>query len=337
VTEGVAPSKLGTQPIGEVARMLEGVYQLKLPVPFPLRFVSVYLVAGEDGWTLIDSGYDYPPTYEAWERGAEGAGCDLERDVARVLVTHFHPDHLGGARWLQERSGAPVYMLEAEIPFSRRLWGDPGGRKTFTEYLIQSGMPRQMAEPAAAEIRSGLPLPDEMLPLQAGERFPLGNGAARVIHAPGHADNQFVLHDEARSILYAADHLLLEITPNVGLWPESEPHPLVRYMRSLDELRGLGSDLVLPAHGPVFHDLDGRIEEIVAHNGERLDVMRAVLEDTPKTPYEVSRAVFRGAVTVRQRCFALAETLAHLDHLALEERAELVEGASVAYRVATCS
>jgi glyoxylase-like metal-dependent hydrolase (beta-lactamase superfamily II) len=332
VTEGVAPSKLGAQPIGEVARVAEGVYQLKLPVPFPLRFVSVYLVEGKDGWTLIDSGYDYPPTYEAWERGAEGAGCDLERDVARILVTHFHPDHLGGARWLQERSGAPVCMLEAEIPFSRRLWGDPGGRKTFTEHLIQNGMPPQMAEPAAAEIRSGLPLPEEMLPLRAGVRFTLGSGVARVIHAPGHADNQFVLHDEARGILYAADHLLLEITPNVGLWPESEPRPLARYVKSLDELRGLNADLVLPGHGPVFHDLAGRIEELVIHHAERLDVMRAVLRDDPRTPYEVSRTVFRGAVTVRQRCFALAETLAHLDHLALEGRAELVGGATVAYR-----
>jgi glyoxylase-like metal-dependent hydrolase (beta-lactamase superfamily II) len=315
----------------------EGVYQLKLPVPFPLRFVAVYLVRGGDGWTIIDAGYDYPPTYEAWERGAVGAGCDLERDVARVLVTHFHPDHLGGARWLQERSGAPAYMLEAEIPFSRRLWGDPGTRETFAEYLVQNGMPPRMAEPAAAEIRSGLRLPEEILPLRTGERVPLGGGAARVIHSPGHADHQFVLHDEARGILFAADHLLLEITPNVGLWPESEPHPLARYLESLDGLRGLNANLVLPGHGPVFHALDGRIEELVIHLAERLDVMCAVLQDGPKTPYEVSRVVFRGAVTVRQRCFALAETLAHLDHLALEGRAELVGGATVAYRVATRS
>jgi glyoxylase-like metal-dependent hydrolase (beta-lactamase superfamily II) len=103
-------------------------------------------------------------------------------------------------------------------------------------------------------------------------------------------------------------------------------------MKSLDELRGLNANLVLPGHGPVFHDLDGRIEELVIHHAERLEVMRAVLKDGTKTPYEVSRTVFRGAVTVRQRCFALAETLAHLDHLALEGRAELVEGATVAYR-----
>lgn len=331
--EGVAPSRLGVQPIGEVAQVAGGVYQLKLPVPFPLRFVSVYLVEGEDGWTIIDSGYDYPPTYEAWERGADEVGCDLERSIARILVTHFHPDHLGGARWLQERSGAPVYMLDAEIPFSRRLWGDPGARKTFAGYLIQNGMPRQMAEPAAAEIRSGLPLPEEILPLRSGERIPLGTGEARVIHTPGHADNQYVLHGEARAILFAADHLLLEITPNIGLWPESEPHPLARYLKSLDGLRGLKANLVLPGHGSAFHDLDGRIDEIVAHHAERLGVMRAVLEDGQKTPYEVSRVVFRGAVTVRQRCFALAETLAHLDHLVLQDGAERVGGERVTYRV----
>ena len=332
MAEGVAPSRLGAQPIGEVARVAAGVHQLKLPVPFPLRFVSAYLVDGEDGWTIIDAGYDYPPTYEAWERGAPAVGCDLDQDVTRIVVTHFHPDHLGGARWLQERSGARAYMLEPEIPFARRLWGDPGARKSFAMYLIQNGMPRRMAEPAAAEIRSGLPLPQEILPLRPGERIPLGKGAARVIHTPGHADNQFVLHDEAQGVLFAADHLLLEITPNIGLWPESEPHPLARYLGSLVGLRGLNADLVLPGHGSVFHDLDGRIGEIAAHHAERLDVMRAVLEDRPKTPYEVSRVAFRGAITIRQRCFALAETLAHLDHLTLEGRAELVEDATFAYR-----
>ena len=332
MSEGVAPSKLGAQPIGETARVAEGIYQLKLPVPFPLRFVSVYLVEGEDGWTIIDAGYAYPPTYETWEREASEVGCDLSNDVARIIVTHFHPDHLGGARWLQERSRAPVYMLEDEIPFARRLWGDPAGRETFIEYLIRHGMSRGMAEPAAAEVRSGLPLPDEMLPLQAGERFIVGSGTVRVIHTPGHADNQFILHDETRGILFAADHLLLEITPNIGLWPESEPHPLARYMKSLDELRGLEANLILPGHGPVFHDLDGRIKEILVHHAERLDVMQATLQDGPKTPYKISRVVFRGAITVRQRCFALAETLAHLDHLVLENRAERLEYGTVAYR-----
>jgi glyoxylase-like metal-dependent hydrolase (beta-lactamase superfamily II) len=317
------------QGVGEAARVVEGVWQIKLPVPFPLEFVSVYLVSGADGWTLIDAGYDYPPAREAWRVGALSAGCDLSRDVARVVVTHFHPDHVGAARWLQEVSAAPVFMMEGEILFARRLWGSPDA-EPFVGMLVRHGMPREMAEAAAGAMRSGLALPEEILPLRAWEKVPMGEGRARVVHAPGHADHQLVLHDEGRRILYAADHLMLGITPNIGLWPETDPHPLARYLGSLASMRGLDADLVLPGHGPVFRDLDGRIGELAAHHAERLEAMRAEITTAPKSAYEVSRSLFRGALTVHQRSFALAETLAHLDHLVFEGRARVEEGDTLA-------
>jgi glyoxylase-like metal-dependent hydrolase (beta-lactamase superfamily II) len=327
----VAPSEFATQPIGEAALVADGVWQLKLPVPFPLRFVSVYLVEGRDGWTLVDAGYDYPPAREAWEAGAAAAGCDLARDVERIVVTHFHPDHIGAARWLGEKTGAPVCMMEREIPFARKIWSSSDAGP-FLEYLIRNGMPESAAGSAAAVMRYALPLPEELLPLRPSETLTVGEGAVRIIHVPGHADNQIVLHDETRGILFAADHLLLGITPNIGLWPESEPHPLARYIESLESLRGLGADLVLPGHGPAFHDLDGRIGELISHHEERLEVMRQELLNRPKTPHEVSRLVFRGTLTDHQRCFALAETLAHLDHLVLEGQAERLENEVVVFR-----
>jgi glyoxylase-like metal-dependent hydrolase (beta-lactamase superfamily II) len=223
--------------------------------------------------------------------------------------------------------------MEAEIPFARKLWGSPDA-SPFVGLLARHGMPREMAEKGAAGMRSGLALPEEILPLRAGEKVRMGNGAVRVIHAPGHADHQLVLHEEGRGILYAADHLMLGITPNIGIWPETEPHPLARYLDSLEGMRNLEADLVLPGHGPVFRDLGGRVEEITAHHAERLGAMRATLEAGPRTPYEVSRIVFRGTLSVYQRCFALAETLAHLDHLALDGRARAREGEMVTYEAA---
>jgi glyoxylase-like metal-dependent hydrolase (beta-lactamase superfamily II) len=329
----VAPSGLATQPIGEAAPVAEGVWQLKLPVPFPLRFVSVYLVEGNDGWSIVDAGYDYPPARAAWESGAAAAGCDLGQDVDRIVVTHFHPDHIGAARWLEERTRAPVYMMEREIPFARKLWGssDVG---PFVEYLIRHGMSQEAAGATVAVVRYSLPLPDEMVPLRPGEKLTMGDGVARIVHVPGHADNQIVLHDETRGILFAADHLLLGITPNIGLWPESEPHPLARYLESLESTRGLGADLVLPGHGPVFHDLVGRIGELIYHHEERLETMRRTVSDRPMTAYEVSRIVFRGTLTEHQRCFALAETLAHLDHLVLEGRAQRIENEAITFQSA---
>ena len=332
VTGGVTPSKLGAQPVGKAAEVAEGVYQLKVPVPFPLVFVSAYLVEGGDGWTVIDTGFDYPEGREAWEVGARQIGLDLDQDVARIVVTHFHPDHLGLARWLQERSGAPVYMLESEIEHSREVWSAPDP-SAFVQYLVRNGMDRTSAGEAAGHMRANLALPEEMLPLRDGEKLEIGAGTARVVHAPGHADHQIMLHDEERKVLYAADHVLLRITPNIGLWPDTEPEPLARYLESISNLRGLReADLVLPGHGPLFHDLDGRIVELLQHHEERLDLMRGTLGDEPRTSFDVSREVFRYALSLYERCFALTETLAHLEHLVATGRVERVENGMVGFR-----
>lgn len=309
----------------------EGVYQLKVPVPIPLVFVSAYLVEGEDGWTAIDTGFDYPEGRETWEIEARAVGCDLRRDVSRIVVTHFHPDHLGAAHWLQEIGGAPVYMLESEIENSREIWAD-ADPAPFIEHLVGNGMARALAERAAAKMRAHLVLPEKMVPLRAGEEIPLGTGTARVVHAPGHADHQIMLHDEERRMLFAADHVLLRITPNIGRWPESEPNPLARYLESIRSMLGLPADLVLPGHGPLFHDLDGRIEELLRHHEERLELMRREIEGAPKTPFEVSRKVFRYGLSIYERCFALTETLAHLEHLVLEGRAERIDDDIASFR-----
>jgi glyoxylase-like metal-dependent hydrolase (beta-lactamase superfamily II) len=75
----VIPSELATQPIGEAAPVAEGIWQLKLPVPFPLRFVSAYLVEGEEGWTLIDAGYDYPRPARRGKQGPPSRAVILRR------------------------------------------------------------------------------------------------------------------------------------------------------------------------------------------------------------------------------------------------------------------
>ena len=321
----VAPSQLGAQPVGEVAEVAEGVYQLKVPIPIPLVYVSAYLVEGDGGWTLIDTGFDYDEGKVAWKAGARSLGFSLEHDVSRIIVTHFHPDHLGAARWLQETSGAPVYMLESEIENSRAVW-ENGDSSTFVENLVRHVMDRETTERETASMRMSLALPEKMAALGEGEKLALGHGMARVVRAPGHADHQIVLHDEGRRLLFAADHILLKITPNVGLWPETAPNPLRRYEESLRSMRDLPAETILPGHGPIFHDLRGRVDELLAHHEERLEEMLGEITGGPKTSFEVSRKVFRYGLSIYERCFALAETLAHLDHLVLQGRAERIEG-----------
>jgi len=332
VSQGVPPSSLATQPIGEASRVSEGIYQLKLPVPFPLRFISSYLVEGRNGWTVIDPGFDYPPARETWEKGAAEVGLDLDRGVERIIVTHLHPDHIGLARWLEERSGAPVWMLEGEIENARHVWDPKRGTEGFVRYLMRNGMDERTAGATAGTTRLGVRVPEHLIPLRHGDKIALGDSESRVLHTPGHSDFHFVLHDERRRLLFAGDHLLLHITPNIGLWTYTAPRPLERYLDSLRGLRGLEVDLVFPGHGPLFHDLDGRIEELILHHEERLEVMQAAFDGGPATPFEVARRVFPEDLSDHQLRFALAETLAHLEYLVDEGRAERLDGDVAGYR-----
>ena len=332
MNEVVRPSTLASQPIGEAARVVEGVHQLKLPVPFPLKFVASYLIEGQDGWTIIDPGFDYPPAREVWESEAARMGLDLDRDVARIIVTHLHPDHIGLARWLERRSGAPVFMLQNEITNARQVWDLSRGNEGFVRYMMRHGMDPDTAGATSGTTRFGVRLPECLIPLQPEDRIELGGSEARVIHTPGHSDFHFVLHDERRRLLFAGDHLLLEITPNIGLWTYTAPRPLHRYLGSIKSLRGLDADLVFPGHGPLFHDLDGRIEELAFHHEERLSVMHEALQGEPATAFEVARRVFPDDLSDHQLRFALAETLAHLEHLVDHRRAERLDGNVIRYR-----
>ena len=332
MTRGVPSSSLGTQPIGEISRILDDVYQLKLPVPFPLRFVASYLISGEGGWTIVDAGFDYPPAREVWEAGAAEVGLDLDGDVAQILVTHLHPDHVGLARWLEGRSGAPVQMLSGEIESARRVWGVRRNSEAFVEFLVRNGMDRQAAGGVVGTTELNVRLPEQIQALYPGDGVLLGGYKARVIHTPGHSDHHFVLHDERRRILFAGDHLLLRITPNIGLWVYTAPRPLGRYLASLKGLRGLDVGLVLPGHGPLFHDFDGRIDELLRHHEERLSIMHAAFDGMPATPFDITRRVFPEELSDHQLRFALAETLAHLEHLVEEGRAQRIDGDVVSYR-----
>ena len=332
MSEVVRPSTLASQPIGEASRVVEGVHQLKLPVPFPLKFVASYLIEGQGGWTIIDPGFDYPPAREVWESEAARMGLDLDRDVSRIIVTHLHPDHIGLARWLEGRSGAPVFMLEDEIANARHVWDPSRGKEGFVNYMMRHGMDAETAGATAQTTSLGVRLPERLIPVHPEDRIELGGSEARVIHTPGHSDFHFVLHDERRRLLFAGDHLLLEITPNIGLWTYTAPRPLERYLGSIKGLRGLGADLIFPGHGPLFHDLDGRIDELVLHHEERLSVMHQALQGEPATAFEVARRVFPDELSDHQLRFALAETLAHLEHLMDHGRAVRLGGDVVRYR-----
>jgi glyoxylase-like metal-dependent hydrolase (beta-lactamase superfamily II) len=289
-----------------------GIRRVTCPLPTRPGHVHAYLLPGTDGWTLVDTGIGLPDVAEWWARELDGL------QVVRILVTHFHPDHIGAAADVAELTGAPVHQGELDYEQTQMVWGNPDWPQRIADWFLTHGVPRPIAEEL---IESGsvyapfIRYQRDPVRVLAGERL----DGWELVAAPGHADGQLcVLKD---GILVSADHLLGRITPTVGLWPESRPDPLGDYLESLERTIELAPTVALPGHGEPIADPVGRAHALIEHHRERLAVSEASLTQTPRTGFDLSFELFGADLKPASRRFAVAETLSHLERLVREERA----------------
>ena len=201
-----------------------GIRRLTFPLPMGIRHVHCYLLPGDDGWTLVDTGLGLPAAEERW---ASALG-DVE--VARIVVTHFHPDHAGGGEDAARLTGARAFQGADDYAQCERVWGSPDWSERLADYLAHHGLPAATADELRHESTTFAPF---VRYARGPELLREGDEVAgwRVLELPGHADGHICL--ERDGVLVAGDHLLGEITPTVGLYPESRPDPLGDYQASL--------------------------------------------------------------------------------------------------------
>jgi glyoxylase-like metal-dependent hydrolase (beta-lactamase superfamily II) len=291
-----------------MARMREiepGIERLTVELPVRPGHVHCYVLSGEDGRLLVDTGLALPGLDDLFR-------AELDGPVDRIVITHMHPDHVWGAQVAREVTGAPVHQGRIDYEQCLRVWGTEDWPERIAAWFRLHGVPAEMAETMLARDREALPLirfeHDPQL-VDEGDRV----DGWDVIALPGHADGH--LGFLRGGVLAAGDHLLPDITPAVGVYPESRPDPLGAYLASLERTIELAPRLALPAHGEPIHDPAGRAREIIHHHDKRLEETRRALSTEPRTGYELSLALFPGANGPSQRRFAVAETLAHLERL----------------------
>jgi glyoxylase-like metal-dependent hydrolase (beta-lactamase superfamily II) len=303
-----------------LVKVAEGIYQVQLPLPYALRIVNGYLLDNGDGtWTVLDTGLNYAPGQEVWNATFEALSID-PRQISQIVLTHIHPDHFGMAGWLQERSGAVVRLSQREADAAWLFWGDAQNRyRSLTEQMKHAGFPDEMIEPVITGVgfmlAMMLPHPTQTESITPEEIVRMGGRDLRAILTPGHSDGHLIFYDAADRLLLSGDHVLMKITPNIGLWPESDPHPLGRFLDSLREVCLLDVRLALPGHRALITDWRGRIDEIIAHHQERLShTLDAV--GSGATGYQIAAQLFDfERLSVHEMRFALVEALAHLDYL----------------------
>jgi glyoxylase-like metal-dependent hydrolase (beta-lactamase superfamily II) len=305
--------------------MAEGIYQVRIPLPFALNIVNCYLLRDGSGWTVVDTGLNTPPAQDAWKAAFDFLKIAPEQ-IKQLILTHTHPDHYGMAGWFQSLcppDAIPtVSMSEVEWRWSRIIWRkiEPS-RQEFDQYLTACGMPAEMVGTVAHSMDSTaektFPHPTSEEIIEADTTIQIGERSFQIIHAPGHSDGQLIFYDAADKLLLSGDHVLMKITPNIGQWPDTQIDPLGRFLSSLKELKKLDVRLALPGHKALITDWRGRLEELLAHHEARL-VHTLTAVEHESTVYDASLKVFNsGAFSSHEWRFAMAETLAHLEYLRL--------------------
>jgi len=295
-----------------------GIRSVTLPLPTRPGHVHAYALPGSDGWTIVDTGLGLPDAKERWARELE----ELPGPVRRIVVTHFHPDHVGAAADLVELTDAPVAQGRLDYDQCRLVWGGEDWADVLVDWFASNGVPDAVVRELIGQGSVYRPFvryhPDP-------ERLDPGDvvDGWRVVAAPGHADGQLMLHDDG--VLVAADHILDPISPTVGLWPRSRPDPLGDYLGALEAAAALEARIALPGHGEPILEPSRRARALIAHHAERLAATAAALGPEPLSGYDVSFPLFGDDLKPAARRFAVAETLSHLERLVLEGGARRIE------------
>ena len=291
--------------------LVHGIRRVTLSLPTRPGHVHAYLLPGDDGWTLVDTGIGLPDAKETWSRELAEAGGR----VATIFVTHFHPDHIGAAADLHELTGAPVVQGALDYAQCELVWGNPAWPERIRDWFQLHGAP----DDVTAELVGQSSVYRPFIRYQRDPRLVEPGESVdgwQLVAAPGHADGQLCLLKDG--VLIAADHLLGRITPTVGLWPASRADPLGDYLAALDRTIELDPELALPGHGDPIDDPAGRARELKEHHRLRLAEAAAALEPEPKSGYILSFALFGADLPPAGRRFAIAETLSHLERLVNE-------------------
>lgn len=312
---------------GAVIELVPGILWARLPLPFRLDHVNVYLIADDDGWLILDTGISNRETKAAWQ--ALLAGPLAGARIAGLIVSHHHPDHIGLAGWLCETLDVPLMCTRTAFLSAMMFCHAPEllSAPAYRRFYARHGLPEASAALVATQghdyLRMVETLPLTILQLKDGDSLRLGGREFRVLTGEGHCAEQVMLHVPSENLILAADQVIEKISPNVSV-TVFEPHgdPLGGFLTSLDRLVAqIPEDaLVLSGHRLPFHGLHTRCRELAAHHDQRFHTILDACATGPKSAADLVPLMFRPGLSPHELSFAFTEALAHMNHLAQSDR-----------------
>jgi len=306
---------------GEAIEMMPGLSWLRLPLPFLLGHINVWLLKDGDSWAIVDTGIFTNTTREVWKKVfAEYLG---DASVSKVMVTHLHPDHSGCAGWLCERFKVSLSMTRDEYLLCRLLVSDTGnpapreGRQFYLSAGFSHESVLRYVEMFGSFGKYVAALPHSYLRLHQNRPVTIGSHQWQVMTGRGHSPEHACLYCPELNVLISGDQILPTISSNVSVYPtEPAANPLSGWFESLHRLQAdLPDDvLVLPAHGKPFRGVKGRLDALIREHQTGLEKLKTLCQ-VPQRAVDVFPALFKSRITDNNRIMATGEAIAHLNYL----------------------
>jgi glyoxylase-like metal-dependent hydrolase (beta-lactamase superfamily II) len=308
---------------GEAHPIAPGVLWFRLKLPFQLNHVNIYLIEDDAGWLVLDTGLGTDDCRVGWDNILSGP-LKGQR-LSSMLVTHFHPDHVGLAGWLARSFDLPLAMPRVEYLYHLQAAHGTGDMTDVAhrEFYRSNGLSAEMTATVLGRghgyLRLTTGVPPSYERIKHGDTRHIGGRDFRVLTGGGHALEQAMLHQPSNRLFFAADQVIARISPNVSVHPvEPAEDPLGDYLRDLKALRGTVPHdvLVLPGHGLPFHGLHARIDELTEHHGQRCARIAEGCRAQPLSVADLVPLLFDRVLDAHQTGFAFGEVLAHVNYMA---------------------
>jgi len=317
--------------IGEAVDVLAGLKWLRLPLPFLLGHINVWLLRDGDGWVIVDTGIFTAATREVW---ANVFSQTLDNaPITRVFVTHMHPDHVGCAGWLCERFRVELFMSRDEYLLCRLLVSDTGvpapeeGQNFYRSAGFSADQMVRYVELFGSFGKLVAPLPQSYHRLVEGLTLDIGAYEWQVISGHGHSPEHACLYCPEQNVLISGDQILPTISSNVSVFPtEPAANPLAGWFESLHRLKDVLPDdvLVLPAHGKPFRGVKSRLDALIGEHETGLEKLRELCRQ-PQRAVDVFPVLFKSKITDSNLIMATGEAIAHLHYLCYEGKLEVAK------------
>jgi glyoxylase-like metal-dependent hydrolase (beta-lactamase superfamily II) len=307
-----------------LTEVADGVFELRLPIPFEDGLVNVFVFTDGDEADLLDCGMNSDDSVAAIKHALAGLGA---KRLRKLVVTHIHPDHYGAAGSLAGEGLADLYIHRLEVPLVHPRYVELEQLvKEVRTYLLVNGVPTDDAEVLSNSQRTLSTLvktAEASVQLDGAESLQMGRRRLRVEWTPGHSPGHICLYDQKAKLLFAGDHMLPDLSPNIGLHPQSTPDPLHEYLDGLRRLAAYDPELILPSHGRPFTNAPARVKVLEAHHARRLEQVVAIVGRAgEKSGWEVALELWGPRKQLYEKRLALQEALAHLQALAVDGRVE---------------